>query len=47
MVYESHALDTPSPDEPLTPFLNRNVDDDSPADGSCEEVLPDECIEAI
>lgn len=47
VVYESTALKSPSPDEPLTPFFHRDAGDDSPADGSCAGILSDECIEAI
>lgn len=46
-VYESAALNGASADQPLTPFFHRDAGDDSPADGSCEGILPAECLEAL
>lgn len=47
LYFVSVGLDEPQPEEPLTPFFHHDPGDDSPADGTCKGILPDECIEYI
>lgn len=47
LYYTSLGVNTPESDEPLTSFFHRDPGDDSPADGTCKGILPDECIEYL
>jgi len=45
--YSSRGLYGPAPAAPLTAFFHRNPGDKRPADGRCDGILPDACIDSL